>query len=725
MKWQYLLIAILLLVGTVSATTDWYNMSVLHFTGVNGTQTIKDENVSVTWGVTTSAGLPWISTIKSEFNGSSLMENTKTSSANALTPAGSNGIWVNNQNVNQSFTVSYWQNFSYNGVPGDYVPVDYGVNTTSGSVYGSAVADFRSWGDIKYYTMDRSCQLKLISTVGATGGIDGWHYVMMEKNGTANNFTAYYDGNWQGTTQNILGTCPNTNIMILGTDGSTVSPFPGYIDEVVVTNGTARTYAVPVRETEYNGGKPVASYVSNISKSFSAPFAVEFADRSINMPTMWNWSYNTSIGSVTWVNKSVGTNVTITFPSLAPYLVNLTVSNALGSDTYSGYIFGNQTTAADFNGTPRYAHPFTWVYFVDMSTGGGLNNWSWDTGFLRNQTYIRNPSFQYNVTGTYNVNLTVTGVEGVNTTNKTAYIRINWNNTFTLVVRDADTFQLITTTDLVKLSQIGVDYAQQPTVNGIATFELPDGTYDVMASAIPGEYGSNIASVTMAGTDATGTIYLTPVSSGSKTVWYTQKQIRFTIVDAYQNSIPGANITANYISDSFPNTTVSWISSAFGVSSAVASEMVNNGLAMIGESDQGGAAVFMMFPGIKYGITITNTTMGLSKYTVINPQETDYVIMCPLASQSQKTTSMADLVNSTLYVSEPNSSYISFNLLYHDLSGYTTYLVWNITQWSNNTWMYTNDFGNVGGSTIIDNYTVPNVRGQEWKFWYNATRNRP
>jgi hypothetical protein len=39
--------------------------------------------------------------------------------------------------------------------------------------------------------------------------------------------------------------------------------------------------------------------------------------------------------------------------------------------------------------------------------------------------------------------------------------------------------------------------------------------------------------------------------------------------------------------------------------------------------------------------------------------------------------------------------------------------------------MYSKDLGNPGTSIIIDNYTVPNVRGQEWKFKYNATRNVP
>jgi hypothetical protein len=78
-----------------------------------------------------------------------------------------------------------------------------------------------------------------------------------------------------------------------------------------------------------------------------------------------------------------------------------------------------------------------------------------------------------------------------------------------------------------------------------------------------------------------------------------------------------------------------------------------------------------------------------------------------------------------MYVSEPNASYVTFNILYHDTSGYTTNVVWDVTCWSNMTQMYSKNLGNPGTSIIIDNYTVPNVRGQEWRFKYNATRSRP
>jgi len=71
-------------------------------------------------------------------------------------------------------------------------------------------------------------------------------------------------------------------------------------------------------------------------------------------------------------------------------------------------------------------------------------------------------------------------------------------------------------------------------------------------------------------------------------------------------------------------------------------------------------------------------------------------------------------------------STVTFNMIYYDSSGLTTNLKFNVSCWDNQTTMYYYDFGDVGSRGVSDsNYTVPNVRGQEWRFWYNATRSAP
>jgi PKD repeat protein len=204
------------------------------------------------------------------------------------------------------------------------------------------------------------------------------------------------------------------------------------------------------------------------------------------------------------------------------------------------------------------------------------------------------------------------------------------------------------------------------------------------------------------------------------------KSVRFKIVDAYGSDLPGSLVTVNYISSSLPNTSVSWLTSAFGVSSEVASEMTNSGVAMQGTTGSDGTLSFIMYPVLQYGITITNSTSGLTKYITLYPQDTDYIIYCPLTSQAASTDRTTHLANSTLYVTEPNSSFITWNIIYSDTSGYTTDVTWNITCWNNMTEMYSKTWHTVGTSVLIDNYTFPSTPvGVEYRALYDATRDVP
>ena len=155
--------------------------------------------------------------------------------------------------------------------------------------------------------------------------------------------------------------------------------------------------------------------------------------------------------------------------------------------------------------------------------------------------------------------------------------------------------------------------------------------------------------------------------------------------------------------------------------------MVNGDVAMQGLTGTNGQISFMMFPAIQYGITITNETAGLSKYVEIYPTDSDYIIRCPLTSQAMPTMASTSLANASLYVTEPNSSWITWNLLYSDPSGHTTGLTWNVTCWNNMTVMHNNSWGAVGTSAIIvDNYTFPSVPvGEEYVAMYDAVRDIP
>lgn len=265
----------------------------------------------------------------------------------------------------------------------------------------------------------------------------------------------------------------------------------------------------------------------------------------------------------------------------------------------------------------------------------------------------------------------------------------------------------------------------------IYNWSFGDGSYSSTAGDVVHVYPyTGSYTVTLTITSDVGTIeetkeaYINLVTQQNYVLPTQPKSVRFKVVDAYGNDLPGATVTANYVNSSLPNTDTSWLTSAFGVSTTVATEMTNSGIAMQGITGNDGSLSFIMYPVLQYGITITNATAGLSKYVLIYPQDTDYIIYCPLTSQIEPTSRMSYLYNASLYVTEPNASWITWNLTYSDTSGYTTALTWNVTNWNNMTVMYTNTWGAVGpGTTITDSYTFPSVpAGEEYRAVYRATR---
>lgn len=206
------------------------------------------------------------------------------------------------------------------------------------------------------------------------------------------------------------------------------------------------------------------------------------------------------------------------------------------------------------------------------------------------------------------------------------------------------------------------------------------------------------------------------------TTWYSQKLVTLIPVNSNGVPIPYANISMNFIASSLPQTDISWIQTAFGVSAGVAQEMQNGTLTMSSYGGDDGAVPFMVFPGFLYGIHIQNTTTGLNYYTTLHPSDSDYTIYCPTTYANTGNVTYNQIANTSLYITEPNMSYVTFNLIYQDLSGLTSSVRWNVTNRDNGTVMRSTNFISPGVNTLLANYTVPNIRGQEWIFSYNATR---
>ena len=156
--------------------------------------------------------------------------------------------------------------------------------------------------------------------------------------------------------------------------------------------------------------------------------------------------------------------------------------------------------------------------------------------------------------------------------------------------------------------------------------------------------------------------------------------------------------------------------------------MTTDGVAMQGYTGTDGSASFTLFPAIQYGITITNASAGLTNYVTLYPQDNDYLIRCPLATQSSGVGSynrddeylpLRYRTKRILHNLEPTLSGSS--------DGFTTALTWNVTCWNNMTVMHSNSWGALGSTdVVVDNYTFPSTPvGMEYRALYSATRTLP
>jgi len=121
-------------------------------------------------------------------------------------------------------------------------------------------------------------------------------------------------------------------------------------------------------------------------------------------------------------------NPSFTYEMAGTYSVNLTVTNASGSNTAlrAGYVIVSPhpvaPTAAFTSDKQTGTAPLT-VKFTDQSIGTAQLTYAWDfTNDWDDESNLQNPSFTYTAPGTYSVKLTVTNAEGSDEMIKTEYI---------------------------------------------------------------------------------------------------------------------------------------------------------------------------------------------------------------------------------------------------------------------------------------------------------------
>jgi PKD repeat protein len=161
---------------------------------------------------------------------------------------------------------------------------------------------------------------------------------------------------------------------------------------------------------------PVADF-SGTPTFGGIPLMVNFTDLSTGAPTTWSWDFGDG-------NNSTDPDPSHAYASPGIYTVNLTVSNAYGSDSLvrPEYILAAEFPHADFNASATTLYTNQYVDFFDLSTGDPTE-YFWDFGDGMNASWSE-PWHSYYQPGNYTVSLTVTNLVGNDTETKTDYITV-------------------------------------------------------------------------------------------------------------------------------------------------------------------------------------------------------------------------------------------------------------------------------------------------------------
>jgi len=172
---------------------------------------------------------------------------------------------------------------------------------------------------------------------------------------------------------------------------------------------------------------PVAAFSAS-PLSGAATTYVTFTDESTLGPTSWLWDFGDG-------TTSTLQNPVHTYSTNGTFTVNLTVSNAAGSDSEVKTDYITITDAvyapvASFSANVTSGALPLDVLFTDSSTNTPTS-WLWNFGDGTTST-DQNPEHTYSVDGSYTVTLTASNAAGSNTYIKSSYISAGTTTSFSL-----------------------------------------------------------------------------------------------------------------------------------------------------------------------------------------------------------------------------------------------------------------------------------------------------
>lgn len=433
-----------------------------------------------------------------------------------------------------------------------------------------------------------------------------------------------------------------------------------------------------------------------------------------------------------WINLTMNITVApgdyIEMKSVQPTFVTNPATTIYGGGFYMEY--EDELPTPSFTSTTPYGNPPHNVTFTDTSSVLDPLEYSWWWTNVENSTAVmfnasQNPDEQFDL-GHFYISHGVSNASGYSNTTGTYLISVTESGGYTglthqdIFMESQKTltlnFKSSTNGELIPVVQVynQVDATTVNTTNG--TFI---GTYSFGTQAFifhSEGYASRIGSYYV-DDNVEYTVQMVPVAPSSNpntNIIYVPRLVRLRAVDNWRTPLTPVTITANYISDTLPNNDPTYLQNAFGISSDVVALMMNSSVAMSGVTGSDGSNTFSMFPALTYNITVTNETMGVHCQQNLAPADTDYVLFCPTDAQKAVVVPLSQTLNrSYIWITEPNASFVTINASYQDPDGLTSNVLFNVSVVDNNTVIYSRNFGNPGTSQVLDNYTMPNIRGMQ------------
>ena len=201
--------------------------------------------------------------------------------------------------------------------------------------------------------------------------------------------------------------------------------------------------------------------------------------------------------------------------------------------------------------------------------------------------------------------------------------------------------------------------------------------------------------------------------------WYTPHQVKFTVVDKNYHDVEDATINASAIASTFPEGT-NWLVDLYGMEPTDANDMLNGTLLMGGTTGSDGGAVFTMLSSISYIVKVQHPVTMEYQSVNVSPIDSEYTIRLTGAAANNTYTDMG--FNTTLNVTEPDVNHVTMHLFYQDMSGNTNLLEFFVVAKVNNTLINYQKTSTIGTNVIWMNYTVPNVKPNQYSWYYNAVR---